>query len=268
MDALDQFVSSITAGGGRYALFAGMCFLALYVAGGARQLPSKIQPVWPARSDVWREIGFSVSSVLVFAVVETVLFTSPWVAEHGALYMDPAEYGWIWFVAAFPVLFIVHDAYFYWTHRMMHLPVLYPHVHAVHHRSTNPTPFSAYAVHPVEAFVNVGVFVVIVMLVPCHPVHLLVFALGMVAHNVYGHTGFELYPTNLQRIPGLRRINTSVAHNLHHQDGRYHFAFYFTFWDMLMGTMRPDYVAQYDEVSARRRLAAGEAPAEEVKATP
>ena len=39
---------------------------------------------------------------------------------------------------------------------------------------------------------------------------------------------------------------------MHHAGGFNHnFGFYFTYWDKLMGTEHPDYVATYDRVTAR-----------------
>ena len=31
---------------------------------------------------------------------------------------------------------ICEDAFFYWAHRLLHLPIIYPHIHKIHHQYT------------------------------------------------------------------------------------------------------------------------------------
>ena len=64
------------------------------------------------------------------------------------------------------VAVVLHDAYFYWTHRLLHWRPLYRVAHHVHHRSTSPTPWAAYAFHPLEALIQAGIYVLIVFAVP------------------------------------------------------------------------------------------------------
>jgi sterol desaturase/sphingolipid hydroxylase (fatty acid hydroxylase superfamily) len=45
---------------------------------------------------------------------------------------------------------MIHQLHFYCIHRLIHTPWLYKHVHAVHHRSVNPSPWSSLSMHPVE----------------------------------------------------------------------------------------------------------------------
>lgn len=68
-----------------------------------------------------------------------------------------SDYGWIYYFAAFPIMFVIHDTYFYWTHRIMHHKSVFNVMHLVHHKSTNPSPWAAYAFHPLEAIVEVGI---------------------------------------------------------------------------------------------------------------
>jgi len=42
------------------------------------------------------------------------------------------------------------DIHFYSAHRFLHLRPLYRLVHSLHHRNTDPEPFSGLAMHPVE----------------------------------------------------------------------------------------------------------------------
>jgi Delta7-sterol 5-desaturase len=50
----------------------------------------------------------------------------------------------------------------------------------------------------------------------------------------------------------LKWISTTTHHDLHHAGSFNHnFGFYFTWWDKMMGTEHPDYVATFDRVTGR-----------------
>jgi len=49
-------------------------------------------------------------------------------------------------------MFVCEDFAFYWSHRLLHHPKLYPYIHKVHHESKSTTSLSAVATHPVEYF--------------------------------------------------------------------------------------------------------------------
>jgi len=117
----------------------------------------------------------------------------------------------------------------------MHTRALFRTFHAVHHLSTNPTPWTAYSFHPLESVVQALGVVLIIFIMPSHPLALIIFQTISTAINVYGHLGYEIYPRSCSRHWLGRWINTSVAHNLHHKTARHNFGFYFLFWDRLMG---------------------------------
>jgi Delta7-sterol 5-desaturase len=148
-------------------------------------------------------------------------------------------------------MLVMHDAYFYWIHRLMHHPGIFKWFHLVHHKSINPSPWAAFAFHPLEAIVEVGIIVVFLFTIPVTRIHLFVFFLFLMAYNVYGHLGWELYPKNFQRSFIGKWINTSVNHNQHHQYFKGNYGLYFLWWDRWMGTLRKDYDERFDEVKTR-----------------
>jgi len=158
----------------------------------------------------------------------------------------------LWFWLAFPCMFIIHDAYFYWMHRVMHHPKLFKLFHVVHHKSTNPSPWAAYAFQPTEAIVEAGIFVVFVFIMPIMFWHLFFFFLFMIVYNVYGHLGYELYPKGFSKHWFGKWINTSVNHNQHHQYFKGNYGLYFLWWDRWMGTLREDYDVKFEEVKTER----------------
>jgi uncharacterized protein (DUF2147 family) len=157
----------------------------------------------------------------------------------------------VYFFVAFPLLFLIHDTYFYWMHRFIHHPKLFKWFHLVHHRSVNPSPWAAYAFHPLEAFLESMIFVIFLFTLPISGWHLLIFFVISLTYNVYGHLGYELYPAGFNRHWLGRWVNTSVSHNLHHHYFKGNYGLYFLFWDRLMGTMREDYDSAYKEVMSR-----------------
>ncbi|ULQ55590.1 sterol desaturase family protein [Flavihumibacter rivuli] len=237
--------------GGRYFIIAGIAFLLGYVLLRTRLSPKKIQKRFPVSKDYLREIGFSIITISIFAFVPILLIRNPVIGPHTTFYTDIEKYGWPYFFLAFPIMLFMHDTYFYWTHRLMHHPRLFRILHLTHHKSTNPSPWAAYAFHPLEAIVEAGIVPVFLFTIPIHQYHLPLFFLFMITYNVYGHLGYELYPRGFSRHWLGKWINTSVNHNQHHQYFKGNYGLYFLIWDRIMGTIRNDYDQRFDEVKAK-----------------
>jgi lathosterol oxidase len=237
--------------GMRYLVISSMAFLIAYILLRRTIAGIKIQQRYPRFIDYIREIGFSIMTIFVMAFIPATVLGTPSIAKHTTFYRDIDQYGKVYFFLAFPVMAFLHDTYFYWMHRLMHHPSIFRLVHLVHHRSTNPSPFAAYAFHPLEAIIEAGVFVVFLFTIPIHFFHLFFFFLFMMVYNVYGHLGWELYPKGFNRHWIGKWINTSVNHNQHHQYFKGNYGLYFLFWDRMMGTVREDYDARFEEVKGR-----------------
>ena len=235
--------------GGRYFLFAGIAFLLCYVLLTSRIRFRKIQTKFPAKKDYYREIIYSISTILIFSFVPLLLIRNENIRPYTTYYTDLNEWGTTYLILAFPIMLFMHDTYFYWVHRLIHHPRIFKYVHLLHHRSTNPSPWAAYAFHPLEAIFEVGIVVVFLFTIPMHKVHFFLFFLFMIIYNVYGHTGWELYPKGFNRHWLGKWINTSVNHNQHHQYFKGNYGLYFLFWDRWMGTIREDYDEAYDKVT-------------------
>jgi sterol desaturase/sphingolipid hydroxylase (fatty acid hydroxylase superfamily) len=104
------------------------------------------------------------------------------------------------------------------------------------------------AFHPLEAFVEAAIIVVVVFLFPVHPLAIGIFLLFMMLYNVYGHLGYELYPAGFSKSFIGKWINTSVNHNQHHMHFKGNYGLYFLFWDRMMGTIREDYDERFEAV--------------------
>jgi Delta7-sterol 5-desaturase len=238
--------------GRRYFLVAAIGFALFYLFFRKRFFIEKIQGRFPKKSDYLREIGYSSLTIFIFGTIVVVL-NHPAIAPYTTRYKEIAEHGWAYYFLAFPIMFVMHDTYFYFTHRIMHHKALFKWFHLVHHKSTNPSPWAAYAFHPLEAFVEQGIVVVFYFTIPIHISHLAIFFLMSIVYNVYGHLGYELYPRGFNKTIFGKWVNTSVSHNQHHQYFTGNYGLYLLFWDRVFGTLREDYDERFEEVKTRKK---------------
>ncbi len=240
----------------RYLIIAGLAFTVWYILRKKQIAYKKIQLRFPTLKDYQREIVFSLITICIFATVGYLLLSMDMpVRKYTLIYKGVDTYGMIWFWLAFPILLVVHDTYFYFTHRLMHHPKLFKWFHLLHHKSTNPSPWAAFAFHPLEALVEVGIVVVFAFCIPLNPLHLFFFFLFQMLYNVYGHLGWELYPKGFSKSMVGKWINTSVNHNQHHQYFKGNYGLYFLWWDRWLGTIRNDYDEKFNEVKSRTKAA-------------
>jgi lathosterol oxidase len=237
----------------RYLILASIVFFVFYRVRRKAWFFRKIQQKFPAGRDYRREISFSISTALIFATLGYLFFFGP-LAKYTMVYRDIHAHSMGYFIFTVLLTLIVHDTYFYWTHRLMHHPGIYRYVHKVHHLSTNPSPWAAMAFHPLEAVMEFGIVAVVPFLYPIHPFAIALFLLVMMIYNVYGHLGYELYPKGFSRSTVGKWINTSVNHNQHHEFFTGNFGLYFLWWDRWMGTLRSDYDSEFDEVKSRKEI--------------
>ncbi len=248
---LDKYIFFIERVAGRYYLIAGSVFLLFYIIFKNKIIKQKIQSLFPKNTDYLREIFYSTITIFIFALIPLFFIANPVMKPYTTLYENISDYGPIYYFLAFPIMFIMHDTYFYWTHRIMHHKSLFNIMHLVHHKSTNPSPWAAYAFHPLESIVEVGIFVVFLFTIPIHKSHIAIFFLLSILYNIYGHLGWELYPKGFSHSRIGKWINTSVNHNQHHKYFKGNYGLYFLFWDRVMGTIRADYDEAFEEVKNR-----------------
>jgi Delta7-sterol 5-desaturase len=235
----------------RYFLFAGAFYLIFYVWKKRKFWVAKIQQRYPENKHILKEIGNSMLTVLIFGVI--IMLTI--IAGKSGLtkvYSDIGQYGYFYFFCSIVLMIFLHDTYFYWTHRLMHWKLLFKIAHKTHHLSTNPTPFAAYAFHPIEAVIEVGIIPLIAFTIPYNPTALLLFSLYSLLLNVMGHLGYELFPKGFASHRLFKWHNTSTHHNMHHRLVKCNYGLYFNIWDRLMKTNHPEYEKAFDEVTKKR----------------
>lgn len=151
-------------------------------------------------------------------------------------YLDTSWPSITTFIAQFIFIFIVDDAWFYFSHRWMHSNKwALKNIHSIHHRATVPFPIEYLYVHPLEWMIGMGGIVIAVGLIfIVMPLNIYVFwVMGFVRnmHEIHIHSDLD--------VPALKWIpfiSSSKNHDIHHAklDGNYASAF--TFWDKLLNT--------------------------------
>ncbi len=239
----------------RYISFAGAAWLLGYVVFRKWWRPRKINPRYPGARDMLREFGWSALTVVIYGLVGAGTL---WLAKANGsrIYSKFGDHSTAWFWCSIAVAIVVHDAYFYWTHRLMHHRRLFRLFHKVHHESTNPSPWAAYSFAPLEALVQALIFPLLIFTVPMHPLAILTFMTWQITFNVIGHTGYEYYPRWFMNTWVAKILNTPTNHIQHHEKPRGNYGLYFNFWDRLMGTNHRDYADRFREVTTRGSQAA------------
>ncbi|MFP9115081.1 sterol desaturase family protein [Flavobacterium sp. RHBU_3] len=252
MDNAARIIAGITGANIiRYFAIAGLAFILFYKLFPKQLQHLKIQARNARIKDFTREIGHSMQSAVVFGLAAFIILRSP-LRNYTLIYNNITDFP-LWYIPISLILaLVIQDTYFYWMHRLLHNQQLYKYTHAVHHRSVNPSPFTAYSFHVLEAVAEALALVPIVLLLPIHKITIILFTLIGFIINVYEHLGYEIAPRWLRYTPLFEVLTTSVYHNLHHSKFRGNYGLYFRLWDRLLKTENPDYVREYDRIQAQR----------------
>lgn len=120
--------------------------------------------------------------------------------------------------------------HFYWQHRAFHIPWVYRLGHDWHHKNVTVGPWSGAAVHPVENLVWFSA-VLILLVIPSHPIHALFLMHLQVITAITTHVGYDSLRVGRQKF----KLG-DFFHQLHH---RYYDCNYGTAsgpWDKWFGT--------------------------------
>ena len=238
IEALAVWLVAVIGNLAYYAAATGSIALLLRLFWKKGLAERKIQRRQTSAADIRREIRASLSAVMVFSLIAVLIYFGQQ-AKLFTLYQKVALGGIPYLVATIAAMVVAHDAYFYWSHRLIHHRRLFLRVHRTHHKSIAPSTFAAWAFDPLETALY-GMFVPLWLLaVPMHQVGVLIFVWIAVLRTAVGHCGVELFPLRLAEDRWFGWIITNTHHEIHHTDVNYNFGLYFTWWDRLMGTEYP-----------------------------
>lgn len=234
----------------RYLIFTLAVWLLLWVVLSPVLKARKIRETSPPPRQMLTELMFSLRSMAIFATGGVLL---SFMYRAGLYPLAHIADGWgpIWFGISIVAGVAGLDAWFYWTHRMMHDPRLFRRFHRRHHRSHNPSPFTAYSFDVGEAVTLFGFVVVWPMVFPMPSSAMQWVMLYQIVTNTLLHSGYELMPARRDGKPMLDFIVTTTHHDMHHAQAGYNYAAWFTWWDRWFGTENPDYHARFAQVAWR-----------------
>ena len=221
------------------ALYFGLGSLLLWVNQyfPERQIPAISGRERKARRTAGAEIRQSLKSLIgtSFCLAAGVYAqTTGWTQTPLAL--SPINVLWT-FVAAL----ILHDAWFYFGHRLMHTKPLYR-WHKTHHLSVTPTVWNNDSFSVPDALSVQSFFILLPFVLPIPTAALIALRLFDQTKGMIGHSGYEHFAGRLARWPFP--LVATVHHDQHHQRFTYNFANQFTWWDRLFGTLDPSYDEQ------------------------
>jgi sterol desaturase/sphingolipid hydroxylase (fatty acid hydroxylase superfamily) len=229
------------------AIFLGSCvfFLALsWLLEAKAGLRFRIRAVTPKAPQMRREAFNSIRAFVIYNVAQIAMRAAFFTIGLVLVLDRPAIPLWL-VVLSFPMVIVVHDAYFYWLHWSMHSPALFRLTHWEHHRSRVPTVFAAHSFSIAES-VGHGFFPIFYVLVfPCTWPTLIFFYIVMIFHDVAIHSGIEMFPTALVTGKRFGWLCGAVHHDMHHAIGTTNYGLYFRFWDKLMKTEHPAFERIY-----------------------
>ncbi len=182
-----------------------------------------------------------VAQLTVFHVLLLWLMSNGWIPA-----MTFAEHP-VWFVLALLLLPIWSAFHFYWVHRLLHVPFLYRHVHALHHRNVNVGPWSGISMHPVEHVLYFS-SLAIHLIVPSHPVHMIFHVIYLGPGAAMTHTGYE----NLLLRDKRRLALGTFYHQLHHRYYECNYGNQEMPWDRWFGTFHDGTEVATRQTRARR----------------
>lgn len=228
----------------------GSLYLLFYIRKIPKLAPFKINQQTAPKNIMRKEKSLTMISVTIFSLVGLWLDQIIY-AGKSMIYTDLTTQD-IWYLPlSLAAAFLIHDTYFYWSHRLLHWGPVYRFAHNWHHRFHNPNPWTSFAFHPAEAFIQIGIIPLVGIILPVYSGVLIFFATFVLFMSVYGHLGFELR-ANKTRVFTL--FNTSIHHDQHHKFFHCNYGIYFNFWDRIMGTNHETYPQAFIDFSKKIRL--------------
>lgn len=254
-----QYLTSVVGALKDYFIACGAAYLGFYLLLRRRLARRKITQKPTGAKAPLHEIGRTIVSNLLGKgplVVGIAYLAYRGVIPSRLIYKDVADHGVPYFVFTIVFDVLVFDLWFYLSHRFwLHSRWGYKHVHIVHHRSIDPTPFARNSVHPVEGIGNAIFHILPVFVMPHHPAAILIATQLKGLVGILGHLGYETFGSGFTRHWLGKYIVTPVHHHLHHSRSvRTNFSFLINY-DLIFGTQSPDYHEVFEATVTRTAAA-------------
>jgi lathosterol oxidase len=236
----------------RYFFVSGFFYLLFYFWEPQKWVARKIGKRQYSKAQFKREIFWSIVNSVSFSLTGIAVLWL-WQKGYTKIYEDPFKYTLTWIPISLFISLLIDETYYYWVHRWLHHPTLFKRIHKVHHRSNVVSPWTAFAFHPLEGLLLAVVLPATLMIVPMHPIAILIQLSIMTITSVITHLDIEIYPANFHKHKIGRWFIGATHHSLHHQQFRYNFGLYFTFWDKWKKTESPSFKSDFEGFTRRHK---------------
>ncbi|MFV8224785.1 sterol desaturase family protein [Christiangramia aquimixticola] len=219
----------------RYFLAAGIFYYYYYIKNKQRHLSKKLSKRKPKNRQIKNEIKWSIISSAIFAVAGTLIY---YMYEQGltGIYISVGLSDIFYIPFSLLLILLIHETYYYWIHRWMHLPAIYKYVHKVHHDSLTPTPWTAFSFHPWEALIMAIIIPAVLIFLPVHLYVIMFYLILMTISSVVNHLDIEIYPRKFRNSIIGQQFIGATHHHFHHSEFNTNYGLYFTFWDRWLKT--------------------------------
>ena len=174
-----------------------------------------------------KEILQSIRSIFIFSLQAIVLQQG---IARGWFHIQ-TDMNW-WVVLQISVLFLWNEIHFYLCHSLLHTKFMMRNFHHVHHHSKEPTVFSTFSFHWVEAFLLGTVVFFPLILYPFQLLAILSLPIMSLLINLLGHCNYDLFS---QYHPS-HILKFSYRHSMHHKRGKGNLGFLLPWLDQFFKT--------------------------------
>lgn len=228
---------------GRYFVTAGGAHWLLHLVLGEQLQHSWFGDRQQVQHAISEDIKLSTLSAIFFAL-SAACFMGCYQLGITRVYTQLSLQDLAYVVVSYIGILVLQDTYFYFMHRLLHLPLLFKHFHQGHHQSKTLTPWTSFAFDPLEAVLQAAFLLCIAVVVPLHYGVLIALLTTMTIWAVGNHIGLQVVPeSRFSRWWGGWCIG-SAHHLIHHNRYSLHYGLYFTFWDKVLGTYDAKYEAK------------------------
>lgn len=186
----------------------GLLYALLDLTRPAWALPYKIQEgMKVSRSDFLKAVAMALMNQAVLLLVVLLVWeVFPVFCPDGFSAQLPALTTMLMHMI---VSLVVAELIFYGTHRLLHTPWMFAHVHYIHHTWQAPIGITAIFAHPLEFLLgNVPVVMFGPLLCGAHASVWILYTFLSTIDTVHGHSGWH-----------LPFLGSSEAHDFHHWEG-------------------------------------------------
>lgn len=181
-----------------------------------------------------RELKTSFIAVLAIATINAPLHLSLELG-YSKIYLEFDYFNNIalslaYWALSVAIFFVISDFCIYWIHYALHSNLLYVPIHKLHHSFIYPSPFTAFAFHPLDAWAQSWPYWFVPYLIPMHKLTHLVLLVAVTVWTTSIHDRITFTDWQI--------VNGAGHHYVHHRDFKHNYGQYFTWCDRLFGTYK------------------------------